>query len=114
MIRRSFLKLLGVTLPGLLTGPEEKLFLSMTLQGQDVTERVPVTFRWLAKMKVSFAEGHDFVCDGSAVYTSLDADRPLADQSFDKIHVMPTDTLNLSWILRPRVEAAPGLKQSDG
>lgn len=101
--RRDFLKIVGITmvpLPGFVLGNPVTLYLSLTHHGEEVTERVPVGFRWNHKMTIRIGEGHNFTTDGLALFEGAHQRHPLRVKEFPPIRVTPALTLDVSYVLR--------------
>lgn len=109
MDRRAFMQVLGVApiAAGIPMGEEVHVWVTLRHHGVDVTERLPVLFRWNAKMTVTFA-GRDLFFSGSAVYLSEHDEKPFEAQRFTPISMREEDQVNMSWIFRQSPEGDDG------
>ena len=101
--RRDFLKILGVIavpIPELTLGGPVILYMSLTSRGWEVTERVPVEFRWNHAMTLKLGEGHNFTFNGLALFDEVRKKIPIRVKNFDFIRMTPAMTLEISYILR--------------
>jgi hypothetical protein len=101
--RRDFLKILSaiaLPLPEVELGGPVVVYLCLTRLGHEVTERVPVEFKWNSEMKMTIGEGHDVMFDGLALFGGPRESTPMRTKSFEVIHITPTCNLELSYVLR--------------
>jgi hypothetical protein len=97
--RRSALKLSVVIAPiaGLKTGDEERIWMAFTHDGLEVTERLPVAFRWNSVLLVTLKEGNRFRTNGCAAFFQAEGGDPFSTKDFEVIQVVPECSVELGW-----------------
>jgi hypothetical protein len=100
--RRNFLKILSaiaLPLPEIELGGPVVIYLCLTRLGHEVTERVPVEFKWNSEMKLTIGEGHNVLFDGFALFGGPRETTPMRTKSFEVVHITPACSLELSYVL---------------
>jgi hypothetical protein len=100
MIRRAFLKLLGLTsaaIAGVELGSEADATLQLYCGNEPVSEPLPVRFRYDSRLKVVLRVSETIQCDSAVLRAPQVGERRKAFIS-PPMWVTPADTLKVEWV----------------
>jgi hypothetical protein len=101
--RREFLKILSVVaipLPDFIGDPVMVYLSLLNQKGEEVTQRVPVEFKWNHAVTLTLGEGHNLTFSGLALFESQKHENPLRVKTFEPIRLTPEVTLEINYTLK--------------